>query len=273
MKSTKSLWIVLSVLLFCNSASATGGGCQLKRGLFERRLALAASGAAYGGEASESTPASKELEVIDEQYFQFMLRVSNAENQQGTDLECCKDSTQDPVARIVCKFAKYLRTGKKDHRLLLDSVPTDPTGREALWALEPIAFFHDEHNPEDIPALFKPYGPVTLFLDELCQLVRLGDREALSKYLELYPYSDGEHAEEMDDQLLKLLRSHLGTVLSEWDVFRDHRKALLKFMAFLPSDEKKVLRSKIHANKECTLRSAACSELKALLSIETPLRE
>jgi len=40
--------------------------------------------------------------------------------------------------------------------------------------------------------LFGPYGPVTLYLDELYRLVRSGNEEALSKYLGLYPYSDDQ---------------------------------------------------------------------------------
>jgi hypothetical protein len=175
MKTLKTCWIIPVVLLFFSSASRSEDGCPLTKGLFGRRSALIAEGGAYRRESSDATDASKELESINEEYFQFMLRVSSGENPRGTELECCKDSTQDPVAQIVCKFSKYLRTGKKDHRLLLDSVPTDATGREALWALEPIAFFHAEHDPENIPALFKPAGPVTLFLAELYRLVRLGN--------------------------------------------------------------------------------------------------
>jgi len=274
MKNTKSLLTVLGgVLLLSSAASVTGRGCQLRKGLYERRLALIASGAAYGGETSENTPASEELKAIDEEYFQLMSRLSDVESQEGAIAECCGADVQDPVAQIECKFARYLIAGRKDSRLLLESVPTDKVGRDALWTLDPIAHFRDERDHNNIPSLFKPYGPVTLYLDELYRLVARGNKEAISKYLNLYLYSDGEHAEEMDDQLLKLLRSHLGIVLGEWDVFRRHRKALLKFAAFLPNDEKKLLRAKVDASKECAVRSEPCSELKALLSIKTVLRE
>jgi len=259
------------VFLLLNHASGSRDGC-LTKGLFERRSALIAAGGVHR-EPSDTTPASKELERINEEYFQFMLRVSNGENQQGTESECCKDTMEDPVARIVCKFVKYLRTDKKDRGLLLESVPADPTGRQALWALEPIASFRAEHDAENVPELFKPYGPVHLYLDELYRLVSRGDKEAISKYLELYLHSDGEHAEQMDDQIEDLLKSHLDAVLTQWGIFKLHRKALLRFMAFLPSDEKDLLRSTIDANKKCAIRVEACSELKTLLRIKTPLRE
>jgi hypothetical protein len=44
-------------------------------------------------------------------------------------------------------------------------------------------------------------------------------------------------------------------------------------MAFLPSEDKKALRSKIAGNKECAVRSEACGEFKTLLSIKTQLRK
>lgn len=259
-------------LLFLNGASASRDGCQLTKGLFERRSALIAARGTYR-EPSDTTPAPKELESINEEYFQFMLRASNGKGQEGAEAECCRESVQDPVAEIVCKFVKYLRTDKKDHHLLLESVPTGPTGRQALWALEPIASFHAEHDPESVPEIFKPYGPVHLYLDELYRLVSQGEKEAISKYLELYLHSDSEHAEQMDDQMEDLLKSHSDVVLTHWGILKLHRKALLRFMAFLPSDEKKLLRSKIDASKECAVLSEACIDLKTLLSIKTTLRE
>lgn len=201
------------------------------------------------------------------------MRVSSGDHQNDTELDCCKTPEEDPVARIVCRYARYLRTGKKDHRLLLDSVPTDATGREGLWALEPIAYLHAEREPENVPALFKPSGPVTLYLDDLFGLVRSGDGEATAKYLELYLYSDSEHAEEMDEQIEKLLRVHLGVVVRQWDVFKRHRQALVKFVAFLSGDEKRNLKSEIAKSKECVAPSEACSELRSLLSAKTTIRE
>ncbi len=273
MKIAKLSLIILAVFLLFPADRARGDGCKLTKGLFERRSALIAAGGAYRREPTDTTATSKELEGINEWYFQFMTQVANPESTQVGESECCSDPIEDPVAKIVCKFVKYLKTGRKDRRLLLESVPTGPIGRQALWALEPIAFFHAERDPENIPTLFKPSGPVTLYLDVLYRLVSLGDKEAVSKYLEVYLDSDGEHAEQMDDQIEDLLKNHSDFVLRQWDIFKPRRKALVRFMAFLPSDEKKLLRSTINASQECAVRSEACSELKTLLSVKTPLRE
>jgi hypothetical protein len=270
MRVHKTLWLLSSVLLLFGGASAEADGCRLTKGLFERWSELTAAGVSYPTESSGASSASKELESITEKYFQFMTRVSSTGGPEGGESECCTESAEDPVAQILCKFVRYLRSGGKDPRLFLESVPTTSTGRQALWALDPIAHFHAEHNPENMPALFKPYGPVTLYLDEFYRFVRLGDNQALSKYLELYPHADGEFAEQMDDQMEELIRSHLRLVLKEWNVFRLHRKAMLRFMAFLPRDEKEKLRSEVAENNECRVRAQACGELKSLLNINTP---
>lgn len=273
MKIAKLHWVILALFLFTPGDRARGDGCKLTKGLFERREALIAAGGACRREPTDTTAASKELEGINESYFQFVMRVANPESTEGGESECCSNPIEDPVAKIVCKFVKYLKTERKDRRLLLESLPTDPIGRQALWALESIAFFHAERDPENIPTLFKPSGPVALYLDELYRLVSLGDKEAVSKYLELYLHSDGEHAEQMDDQIEDLLKRHSDFVLRQWDIFKPRRKALVRFMSFLPNDEKKLLKSKIGASKECAARSEACTELKTLLSIEIQLRE
>jgi hypothetical protein len=273
MKIAKLYWVILALFLFTPGDRARGDGCKLTKGLFERRAALIAAGGAYRREPTDTTAASKELEGINESYFQFMMRVANPECTEGGESECCGNPIEDPVAKIICKFVKYLKTGRKDRRLLLESLPTDPIGRQALWALEPIAYLHAGRESENVPAIFKRYGPVTLYLDELYSLVRLGEKEAISKYLELYLYSDGEHAEEMDEQMEELLKSNSDFVLRQWGIFKLHRKALQRFMSFLSNDEKKLLKSKIRVSKECAARSEACTELKTLLSIETQLRD
>jgi|GEM_PF-5820020 len=265
-----SVFLIASALV--GATSAGQNGCRLGKGLFEQRAGLI-SGGANAAQSSDETIGTKELERINELYFQFLMRVSGENLQDEAESPCCQGTEEDPVARIVCRFARYLKTGRKDRRLLLDSVPADSTGREALWALEPLAYLHAEREPQNVPALFKPSGPVTLYLDELFALVRSGDREAASKYLELYVYADSEHAEEMDDQIASLLRKHLGVVLAEWDIFQAHRKALAKFVAFLSSDERKSMKSQIAKNRACTLHSESCHDLQGLLSVETPLRE
>jgi len=268
----KKCWVFLIAFAFMSGSTAGQGDCRLRKGLFERRAALI-SGGAGAAEVSDKTAASEELEKINEQYFRFLMRVSGEDHQDESESTCCREAEDDPLARIVCRFVQYLRTGKKDHRLLLESVPADSTGREALWALEPLAYLHAEREPQNVPALFKPSGPVTLYIDQLFALVRSGDRQATSKYLELYLYSDSEHAEEMDDQIESLLHKRLGLVLVEWDIFRRHRPAMEKFITFLSSDERKSLKSEIAANKVCTLNSEPCHDLQKLLSVETPLRE
>jgi hypothetical protein len=152
--------------------------------------------------------------------------------------------------------------------MFLESVPTVSRTREALWALDDIAHLHGSDSSGNGAVLFGPYGPVTLYLDELYQLVRSGNKEAISKYLGLYPHADGEHAEQMDDQMQKLLSSDTDLVLREWVLFKQHRKALLKLRDVLPTDEKKDLQAKLRTKQECAKRSSACAEL-----VDTLLRK
>jgi hypothetical protein len=253
-------WIILMCALFAIRAGiGAEGSCQLPPGFFERRTALVAEVGTYQNE----TDRSKELEAVNEKYFQFMLKLESSTKPTGTQVarECCENTSQDPIANLVCKLSAYLRTGRKQSNVLLESVPTGPRAREALWALDEIAHLHASGNSGNGAVLFGPYGPVSLYLDELYRLVRSGNRDAVSKYLGLYPYADGEHAEQMDDQMQKLLDSDTDLVLREWAVFKQHRKALLKLRDILPTDEKKALQTKLQARQECADPSSACAEL------------
>jgi hypothetical protein len=256
----KNGWIALACAFFAGGAViGEESSCQLPHGLFERRSTLVAEVGAYQYE----TDRSKELQSINEKYFQFMSKLEISAKPRTTQegRECCEKPIQDPIADLICTLATHLRTERKQSKLLLESVPTSPRGREALWALDEIAHLHASDNTEKSAVIFGPYGPVTLYLEELYRLVRSGNEEAFSKYLELYPYSDGEHAEQMDDQMQKLVNSDLDLVLREWDIFKRHRKALLKLRDSLSGGEKKRLKSKLDARQECANRSSACAEL------------
>lgn len=88
------------------------------------------------------------------------------------------------------------------------------------------------------------------------------------------PLTEGQALEEAVHREAKLHAGKtLALVLVEWDIFRRHRPALEKFIAFLSSDVRKSLKSEIAANKECPLNSESCHDLQKLLSVETPLRE
>jgi len=201
---------LVCVLLAGTAVLGAEDSCQLSDGLFERRSALVAQVGTYEGETNQS----RELKGINEKYFQLMSKLESSAKpgaaQEGR--ECCGSSSHDPIASLVCKLSAYLASGRKQGKLLLESVPTGPRGREALWALDEIAHLHDSDNHA---VLFGPYGPVTLYLDELYRLVRSGNEEALSKYLGIYPHSDGEHGEQMDDQMKKLMTGDTGLVLRE----------------------------------------------------------
>lgn len=256
----KKEWVVLACALFAGGVVlGAEDACQLPDGLFERRSALVAQVGSYEGETDQS----RELKSINEKYFQFMSKMEKSAKpgaaQEGR--ECCGSSSHDPIANLVCKLSAYLGSERKQTKLLLESVPTGPRGREALWALDEIAHLHDSDNSEKRAVLFGPYGPVTLYLDELYRLVRSGNEEALSKYLELYPNSDGEHGEQMDDQMKKLMTTNIGLVLKEWGIFEQHPKAFPRLRDSLTSGEKKALKSKLGAKQECANGSSACAEL------------
>ena len=260
----KQFILVVIAALVAIAIDGQESNCKLPKDLFKRRSALVAELVKRQGDAA----LSKELESTNAKYFQFIVTVSQKEDATSAHSKtaCCESSSQDPIADIICKFSEYLKSDRKNTELLVDSVPTSSQGREALWALDEIAHVHDQDHPGSFPALFGPSGPVTLYIDELYRLGRSGDRKALSKFLGLYSFSDGEYAEQMDDQMEKLFNSDLDFVLRQWDLFERNHKALVKVRDYLPSDEKQTLRTKLAAEKECATRSQACAELKTLLA-------
>jgi hypothetical protein len=248
--------LVLCALLVCGGAAGATDSCQLPDGLFERRSALVAQVGAYNA----GTDQSKQLRDINEKYFQLMSRLDR-DAKPGAALEgreCCEARISDPIANLLCKFSGYLRSGRKQVNLLLESVPADPRERDALWALDEIAHLHDSDTHA---VLFGPYGPVTSYLDELFRLVRSGNEEALSKYLELYPYSDGIYGEQMVDQTEKLLTVNADLLLKEWKIFKQHPNALPRLQESLTEDEKNAIKSKLAKKQECLSGSSACSEI------------
>src|SRR6266481_353034 len=137
----KNKYIVLACALFAASVViGEEGSCQLPEGIFERRSALVAEVGAYQNE----TDHSKELNAINEKYFQFMSKLKNTAKPGAPQLglECCESSSQDPIAELVCRLSAYLRAEGKESNVLLESVPTGPRAREALWALDDIAHLH-----------------------------------------------------------------------------------------------------------------------------------
>lgn len=255
--------LCLATLLLITGVGDQERGCKLPNDLFARRSALVAQMAGKQPDAA----LSKELERIDEEYFQFMVEVARSGTSDGKpNPDCCRDSEQDPIADLICKLSRYLQTERKQTELLVESVPNNPRSREALWALDKIAYLHARQDERNIPALFKPSGPVTMFLEELYRVASHGNKEALSKFLELYPFSDGEYAEEMDDHIEKLFTSNLDLVLRRWSIFERHQRALLRIKDTLPNDEKQALTTKLQQEKSCVTYPAACARLRALLA-------
>lgn len=251
-----TLIVVMSTFFFVTGALVRAqNDCRLPKGLFERRSSLRDDVSS----SHDATKRSDDLQLIDEQYFRFIARVQGSA--RPAESECCKNTSGDPIAELVCKFVAYLRADRKESALLLQSVPTSPREGEALWALDEIVLMHEPSSAEKSARPFGPYGPVTLYLDELYGLVRSGDAEAVSKYLGLYLYSDGDYAEYMDDQLEQLLTEHTDIVLREWSLFKVHPKVLVKLRDVLPRERKKTLRAKLRTGRLCADYSAACTNL------------
>jgi hypothetical protein len=261
--------LVLAVLLSLSFASGLRGGsdCGLKPRLYQARENVVAQyahevGNDYVGHKALADSLLKRQKEIDQQYYTFMARVSQAGNvEKRTRAEmCCRQADDDPIARLICALAAYLRGGRRDPSVFVKSVPGDKESADALWALDEIA--SSQGGETGGPAApFGSSGPVDRYLDELFRLVAGGKSDAVQKYLTLYPLADGEYAESMEDQLEHLFLDHPSVVLQHWVLFKGDTRVFADLKESLSRDQKRRIVSGARAH--CSISRPACRELIA----------
>lgn len=260
---------VLAILLSLSFASGLRGAsdCGLKPGVYQARENVVAQyarevGNDYVGHKALADSLLKRQKVIDQQYYTFMERVSQGGTvEKRTRAEmCCRQAGDDPIARLICALAAYLRGGRRDPSVFVKSVPGDKESADALWALDEIA--SSQGGETGGPATpFGPSGPVDRYLDELFRLVAGGESDAVQKYLTLYPLADGEYAESMEDQLEHLFLDHPSVVLQHWILFKGDTRVFADLKESLSRDQKRRIVSGARAH--CSISRPACRELVA----------
>lgn len=260
--------ILLLAAVLIPSRLALSQICSLPSGLYSERTRLEERyvkevGNDYIGKRAIADEILREQRDVDQKYLEYMSRV--ADGAPESVRSCCPPSQQDPVAVRVCALSSYLKGGRKDVASFLASVPADKASAHSLWLLDEIA--HSQGPGADESKLpFRPLGPVSTYIGELYKLVLAADQEAIRKYLGLFVLahgSAGDAAEQMEDDVEKLLRRKPALVAKNWNIFREYPKALATVDEMMSGDEKRQAVASIL--KECSAKRLDCSSLSLSL--------
>jgi len=260
MKRAPILLVLLAQAIQCVGQSVNNP-CKLPPDLFDRRVAVMKEfdSAVPGSEAvvEEIRP---RLKAIDEQYYQFMMALSDyAQQNRLVELKtCCGQNAGDPIALLSCRLAFYLTkqsTAKEFVENFAVFGDLDP-----FWALDIIASVNEKPNtPDSLPPLFRPEGPTSSYITELFRLATKGGKPALEKYLQLYLRADGAMAEYMADYVEKLFFEHPDIVLDNWDALKNNQRVIPNLQDSLSEDEKRQMRQKYA--QYCHINESACREV------------
>lgn len=243
---------------------ATAQSCALPPDLYRERVHLVER---YSKEVGNDYLLNKaayddivrKRRAIDQKYFEYMGRVANGTPEAIR--ECCPTSQEDLIALRICALSSYLQSGGKNVQSFLASVPGDQKSAQSLWLLDEVAHSQGPGADESkIP--FQPLGPVSTFISELYTLVLAGDQNAIRKYLGLFELAQGttgDAAEQMEDYLEKLLLGKPALVAENWNIFREHPKALADVNEMMSEDETRQVVSSIL--KECSAKGRDCREI------------
>ena len=263
MKRIPLLVLLLAHAIIC-AAQSVNNPCKLPPDLWDRRAALytqlgyAGSSETVGGMTGDEI--RTRLWAVDEQYYQFMMALSDDAQQHCwvRMKACCAGSPQDPVARLTCRLALYL-TKQSTAKEFVEQFPASGD-LDPLWALDEIANVKSIPNgPDTLPPLFGGDSPFDSYITELMKLVTKGNKQALQKYLQLSLRADGYFAEEMADEVEKLISDHPEFVLRNWDALKNNNLVIGVLADEFSEDEKRQLRQKYE--RYCHLNKSACREL------------
>lgn len=256
---------LLVVAVLMASRPALSQTCSLPSGLYSERTRLEEKYAKeVGNDYSQKKAAADEIlqqkKSVDQKYLKYMSRVANGTS--DTVRACCPPSQQDPVALRVCSLSSYIKGGRKDVASFLASVPADKASAHSLWVLDEIAHSQGP-GAEESKIPFQPLGPVSAYISELYKLVLAGDQNAIRKYFGLFVLADGDAAEQMEDNLEKLLLRKPVLVAENWNIFREYPKALATVDEMMAEGEKRQAVSSILT--ECSAKNLSCDGLSSSL--------
>jgi hypothetical protein len=254
--------ILLSAVLMV-STPVLSQTCSLPSSLYAERTRLEDRyakevGNDYVQHKAVADDLMQQRRAVDQKYLKYMTRVANGTS--DTVHACCPPSLQDPIALRVCALSSYMKSGREDVASFLASVPAGKISAHSLWVLDEIA--HSQGAEADESKLpFQPLGPVSMYISELYKLVLTGNAEAIRKYLGLFVLADGDAAEEMEDNLEKVVLRKPALVAENWSVFREYPKALATVDEMMSEGERHQAVSSIR--KECGAKNLKCEGLSS----------
>jgi hypothetical protein len=265
------LIFVATVLL--NAAPATpatsAGACKLPAGLYLRWESLehqysADVGSDYAGHRQEADRIVSEQKALAQTYhrvFSTVCQASRAGNLHAVT-ECCAATDDDPAARLMCNLAYYVGDRRKNPARFVRNFPESLTEIGTLWELD------NMFAPgRDVPPECGPDGPAPYYVDELFRLVLQGNVPALERFVDLSRYADGSYADDLADQMKKLLVQKPDFVLAQWPTVRQFYGIKQIGIEFSDTERRE---AEQEYRDRCASKSQACTEVKEAISYRSP---
>jgi hypothetical protein len=264
--TTCALLLLLVLIRVPAHAGTTTGVCVLPVGLYGRRQTLKEQ---YSEQVLSGYPSHKEaadhikaqLGVVDQKYRTLMSTLCGAANNGNGDIvdQCCAETDHDPLAGQMCNLARYLADQRGDAKRFVQAFPETPQEIERLWDLDQIS-----NGPRGL--VIKECGPISavdLNVDKLFDLVAVGDRQALQKFVNLSQHAEGVYAEGLADRIKRLFVEKPRLVLDRWSVIRQF-PGIQEICAEFVDDEQATAERNFH--NICAAPSQACAEVERAIS-------
>lgn len=240
--------------------------CKLRPGLYQERKGLESEYAAkvgneYALHRGVADRLNSRINDIDAQYYNFTYAMANfAARGDTVALDACrKAAEQDPIARMLAALVWYVHSGRRDPASFTASFPKSKAQMDDFWSLDAVTAHGTRQEPPGLPGIPLPDGVVDKFISELFDLVQRGNTAAIREYLNLYSNADGEYAEFMQDQMVRLFKEDPGLVLRKWGLFRPCGQRLGASEDISPEDYRDIrLRFKSLCRKT---RNRDCAEI------------
>jgi hypothetical protein len=262
----RALPFLLVVTWMAASAAPPKEACELPEGLYARRQTLKQqyfeqirSGYLNREEAAKQTKA--QINVLDQHYRALYSSLCAAAREQDTHSveQCCANAGHDPIAEEMCNLARYLDNEQGTAKRFVETFPQTPREIGVLWELDEIS-----NGPQGLLVTeCGSIGLVDLYVNNLFDLVAMGDQEALEQFVNLSRHAEGAYAEGLTDQIKRLFVEKPSLVLDQWPVIRRFPNIEEVGAEFVDEEQATVERN---FHKLCVRPSQACTEIERDIS-------
>jgi len=175
---------------------------------------------------------------------------------------CCTEKFNDQVNRWICVTTSYLKD--RDSSKLIQGMPMDHGGIDALFELDAILGFAPPDKPLEVPKTFRGQSFSGYTIERIYERVLEKDEIAMSRFLSLLanPSSESEGLEEMFAQLL--IR-YPEVVLAQWPIIKTHEKRIHVATTDFASSSSDVLQRYAEKCKQQGLSSQECTKIQEFL--------